>query len=500
MPDRRRFLTDGLSGAALVALSQLLQLDGISPSAAVGQDGLSGRSAQATWPSIAPRAKRCIYIYLEGGPSQMDLFDPKPLLNELDGQAPPPSLVENMQFAFLQKETARLLGSPRTFRKYGECGMEFSDLLPHLATCVDDIALIRSMQSDQFNHLPAQLLFNCGSSLAGRPSVGSWLSYGLGAESQDLPAYVSLVTTGRGIPGGSASWSSGFLPSDYSGVLFGSGGEVVSNLDNPPGVTLSMQRDSIAAINDLNRLRLNPAGPTADAADVLGEGSELASRINAYELAFRMQSTAPELIDLSQETQATLDAYGLDRKEPEIKSNRGGIGKFGDFARNCLLARRLVERGVRVVNIIHSSWDHHSRLDPELEHNALMVDQPIAALLKDLKSRGLLQDTLVVWGSEFGRTPLGENRSGFKTVTGRDHHPKAFTVWLAGGGVKGGQIIGASDDIGWDVIENPVHVHDLHATLLHLFGIDHTQLTYRFQGRDFRLTDVHGRVVQDVFA
>lgn len=500
LQDRRRFLTENLSGAAVIALSQLLQLDGFSPSAAAAQDGLPASSAPVSLPPIVPRAKRCIYIYLEGGPSQMDLFDPKPLLNELDGQAPPPSLVENMQFAFLQKETARLLGSPRTFRKYGECGIEFSDLLPHLATCVDDITLIRSMQSDQFNHLPAQLLFNCGSSLAGHPSVGSWLSYGLGSETQDLPAYVSLVTTGRGIPGGSASWSSGFLPSVYSGVLFGSGGEVVSNLENPPGVTQSMQRASIATINDLNRLRHQSASSAPGAAGKLRQDSELASRINAYELAFRMQSTAPELIDLSQETQATLDAYGLDRKEPEIKSNRGGIGKFGDFARNCLLARRLVERGVRVVNIIHSSWDHHSRLDPELAHNALMVDQPIAALLKDLKARGLLEDTLVVWGSEFGRTPLGENRSGFKTVTGRDHHPKAFTLWLAGGGVKGGQVIGASDDIGWDVIENPVHVHDLHATLLHLFGIDHTRLTYRFQGRDFRLTDVHGRVVREVFA
>ena len=491
--DRRRFLSNGLHGAGVIALAQLLQGDGLSPAVAHGQE------SRPVPPPLAPRAKRCIYIYLEGGPSQMDLFDPKPLLNELDGQPPPPSLVENMQFAFLQKETARLMGSPRTFRKYGQCGMEFSDLLPCLASCVDDIALIRSMQSDQFNHLPAQLLFNCGSSLAGRPSVGSWLSYGLGSESQDLPAYVSMVTTGRGIPGGSASWSSGFLPSIYSGVLFGNDGEVVLNLDNPAGVTPSMQRDAIAAINDLNRLRLKPPRQAGHPSGEVRDDSELASRIAAYELAFRMQSTAPELIDLSQETQATLDAYGVDRHEPKISSNRGGIGKFGTFARNCLLARRLIERGVRVVNVIHSSWDHHSRLDPELTHNALMVDQPIAALLKDLKARGLLDETLVVWGSEFGRTPLGENRSGFKTVTGRDHHPKAFTLWLAGGGVKGGQVIGASDDIGWDVAENPVHVHDLHATLLYLFGIDHTQLTYRFQGRDFRLTDVHGRIVRELF-
>jgi hypothetical protein len=365
-----------------------------------------------------------------------------------------------------------------------------SDLLPHIGSCADDICLIRSMHTDQFNHLPGQLMMNTGSPIAGRPSLGSWLAYGLGSESRDLPAFVSLVTVGRGIPGGSASWSSGFLPSTYSGTQFRSTGDPVLNLGNPHGIDAVTQRASISAVNDLNRLHLDEV-----------RDSELAGRINAYELAFRMQSAAPELTDLSSETQATLDEYGVNRVEPEIKSNLGGKGLFGPFARNCLLARRLVERGVRVVGIFHSSWDHHSALDPQLKHNCLMADQPIAALLKDLKRRGLLEDTLVVWNSEFGRTPLGENRSGAASrVTGRDHHPYAFSIWMAGGGVKGGQVIGETDEIAWGVARDPVHVHDLQATILHLTGLDHTRLTYRFQGRNFRLTDVHGSVVRQVLA
>lgn len=488
---RRRFITQGLHGAGTVALASLLASQARSPAAARAADSKPQSPDEVDNPlaprppHFSPKAKNLIYIYLEGGPSQMDLFDPKPKLNELDGQPLPESLWADMQFAFLQKETAKLMGTPRRFAKHGQCGMEISELLPHIAECVDDIALIRSMTTDQFNHVPAQLLMNCGSALAGRPSVGSWLSYGLGSESENLPAFVTMLTVGRGVPGGSASWSSGFLPSIYSGVTFGDGDEPVQNLNNPPGVSRDLQRAGISAVNDLNRMKMQQVGD-----------HELASRISAYELAFRMQSAAPELIDLSDESQATLDMYGVDREEPPIKSNLGGSGLFGTFARNCLLARRMVERGVRVVNVIHASWDHHSRLDPQLTHNSLMADQPIAALLKDLKQRGMLDDTLVVWGSEFGRTPLGENRSEGKPVTGRDHHPNSFSMWLAGGGVKGGQVIGASDEVGWNVAEDPVHVHDLHATMLHLFGLDHTQLTYRFQGRDFRLTDVHGNVVQ----
>jgi len=485
---RRRFLSGGMASAAgAIALSSLLTADGAVAADQTGEpinDPLRPRP-----PHFRPRAKRLIYIYLEGGPSQMDLFDPKPELNRLDGQPLPPSLLDSVKFAFLQKESARLMGTPRTFARHGQCGMELSDLLPHLGTCADDLCLIRSMHSDQFNHLPGQLLMNCGSAVAGRPSLGSWLAYGLGTESQNLPAFVTLVTVGRGIPGGSASWSSAFLPSTYSGTQFRSDGETVLNLANPDGIDRVTQQASIAAINDLNRLHQEQV-----------RDAELASRMNAYELAFRMQSAAPELNDLSDETQATLDAYGVERNEPKIASNLGGVGLFGPFARNCLLARRMVERGVRVVGIFHSSWDHHSNLDPQLKHNCLMADQPIAALLKDLKQRGLLDETLVVWNSEFGRTPLGENRAGSKSVTGRDHHPYSFSIWLAGGGVKGGQVIGETDDVAWGVARDPVHVHDLQATILHLFGLNHTRLTYRFQGRAFRLTDVGGQVVKQVLA
>ncbi len=484
---RRRFLSGGMAGAAgAVAMSSLLAGDGLHAETPAAADPLIPRP-----PHFAPKAKNIIYIYLEGGPSQMDLFDPKPELNRLDGQPLPESMLENVRFAFIKKESARLMGTPRKFVRYGQCGMEMSDLLPNIGSCADELCLIRSMHTDQFNHLPGQLLMNCGSAIAGRPSLGSWLAYGLGSESKNLPAFVTLVTVGRGIPGGSSSWSSGFLPSVYSGTQFRSDGDAVLNLGNPPGITAAAQRSSIAAINDLNRMHLDEV-----------HDAELASRMKAYELAFRMQSAAPELNDLSGETQATLDAYGLDRNEPPFRgSTLGGVGLFGPFARNCLLARRLVERGVRVVGVFHSSWDHHSNLDPQLKHNCLMADQPIAALLKDLKQRGLLDETLVVWNSEFGRTPLGENRTGAKSsVTGRDHHPYAFSIWMAGGGVKGGQIIGQTDEIAWGVAEEPVHVHDLQATILHQFGLDHTRLTYRFQGRDFRLTDVSGRVVEKVFA
>jgi hypothetical protein len=479
---RRRFLGGTLAGAGALALSSLLEQDGV-----LRADESNPLAPRA--PHFAPKAKNLIYIYLEGGPSQMDLFDPKPKLNELDGQPLPESMLENVRFAFIQKESARLMASPRKFKKYGQCGMEMSDLLPHIGSCADDICLIRSMHTDQFNHVPGQLMMNTGSPIAGRPSLGSWLAYGLGSESKNLPAFVSLVTVGRGVPGGSASWSSGFMPSTYSGTLFRSEGDAVLNLGNPPGVGKGLQSASIDAINDLNGMHLRQVGD-----------SELASRMNAYELAFRMQAAAPELIDISGETQATLGAYGLDRKEPDFKNSRGGNGLFGPFARNCLLARRLVERGTRVVCLFHASWDHHSAINTELPHNCLMADQPIAALLKDLKQRGMLDDTLVVWNSEFGRTPLGENRAGKSKVTGRDHHPSAFSMWMAGGGVKGGQVIGETDEIAWGVTKDPVHVHDLQATMLHAFGLDHTRLTYKYQGRNFRLTDVHGNVVEKVFA
>jgi hypothetical protein len=388
-----------------------------------------------------------------------------------------------VRFAFLQKDTATLLGSKRVFKKHGRCGMELSDLLPHIGAVADDVLLVRSMHSDQFNHHPGQLLMQCGRATFGLPTMGAWLTYGLGSETRNLPGYV-VLTAGRGSSGGATLWQSGFLPSVHAGVLFRNSGEPVLNLQNPAGLPDALQRKGLDVLAQVNRQRFEQM-----------HDPEIASRIASYELAFRMQSAAPELIDLASETQATKDMYGLDRKEPEISGGRtGGPGQFRSFATNCLLARRMVERGVRFVNIIHASWDHHSNLDVELPFNAEMADQPIAALIKDLKQRGLLDETLVVWASEFGRTPLGENRNG-GPVSGRDHHPFAFSIFMAGGGIRGGQVYGETDDIGWAPVKDPVHVNDLQATLLHLFGVDHLKLTRRFQGRDFRLTDVGGKVV-----
>jgi hypothetical protein len=482
---RRDFLTSTASGLGLLALASIFRDEGLL----AAEPNTTANPFGPRAPHFAPKAKACIFIFMEGGPSQMDLFDPKPKLGDLDGQKMPDSLTKEVRFAFIQKESAVLMGSPRKFKQHGQCGMELSDLLPHLSTCADDIALVRSMHTDQFNHHPGQLMMNCGVPLFGRPSMGAWVNYGLGSESKDLPGYV-VLNAGRGLSGGASLWSSGFLPSNYQGVVFRNQGDPVLNLSNPPGITAEMQHYGLGAINDLNKLH-----------HARVRDPEISSRIAAYELAFRMQTAAPELIDLSKESKETLDAYGMERDDPRVKTDRGGgPGQFRAFARNCLLARRLVERGVRFVNVYHASWDHHSNLDNELGFNATMADQPIAALLKDLKQRGLLDSTLVIWGSEFGRTPLGENRKGYAKVTGRDHHPFAFSLWMAGGGVKGGQVIGETDEIGWHVVKDPVHVNDFHATILHLFGLDHTRLTYRFQGRDFRLTDVAGKVVDKLLA
>jgi hypothetical protein len=484
---RRQFFTSTASGLGLLALSSMLQQDGLlaeNVANVAGADPLLPKP-----PHFAPRAKNCIFIFMEGAPSQLDLFDPKPKLNELDGQPLPPSLIENVRFAFIKKDTARLMGSPRRFAKHGQSGMEFSDLLPHLATCADDLLMIRSMHTDQFNHHPAQLLMHCGRSTFGLPTMGAWLNYGLGSESRNLPGYV-VLSAGRGTSGGASLWQSGFLPSVYAGVPFRSQGDAVLNLRNPDGLPPELQRAGLDVLAALNEERLRQVGDP-----------EIASRIAAYELAFRMQSAAPELIDLSKEDPRVLERYGINRKEPDLKAERGGgAGQYKGFATNCLLARRLVERGTRFVNLVHASWDHHSNLDNELTFNAGMSDQPVAALIHDLKERGLLDETLIVWCGEFGRTPLGENRPGFKAVTGRDHHPNAFTVLLAGGGVKGGLTYGETDEIGWNVVRDPVHINDLHATILHLFGLDHLRLTYRYQGRDFRLTDVAGKVVKALLA
>jgi hypothetical protein len=479
---RREFLTTSANGIGALALGALLTEEGlISRASAMEADPLLPKA-----PHFPAKAKNCIFIFFEGGPSQMDLFDPKPKLNELNGQALPESMTKNVRFAFIRKETAKLMGSPRKFTQHGQCGMDFSDLLPHMAKHADDWLMIRSLHTDQFNHHPGQLVLHCGRAQFGLPTIGSWLNYGLGSMSRNLPGYV-VLSAGRGTSGGASLWQSGFLPSTYAGVLFRNQGEPVLNLKNPPGIPMNLQRKGLDTLMELNQSRYEHL-----------RDPEIASRISAYELAFRMQSSAPELIDLKGEDDKTLEMYGVNRKDPPIKASRGGgPGQYQAFAKNCLLARRLVERGVRFVSLMHASWDHHSNLNDELSYNAGMADQPIAALLTDLKQRGMLEDTMVIWGSEFGRTPLGENRGGNPNATGRDHHPFAFTMLAAGGGIKGGQTYGETDEIGWSVVRDPVDLHDFHATLLNQFGFDHLRLTHRFQGRDFRLTDVSGRVIKE---
>jgi hypothetical protein len=487
LQSRRRFLTSTASGIGLLALASMLQEDGL----------LAAPEADAPVSPLAPKpahfpgkAKACICFYLEGAPSQLDLWDPKPLLNKMHGEKLPESFTKNVRFAFIQKDGARIMGSPRKFTRHGQCGMELSDFLPQMGTVADDMCFIRSMHTEAFNHHPGQLMMNTGVPVFGRPSIGSWLNYGLGNQSKNLPGYV-VLTSGRGTSAGATAWTSGFLPTTYQGVLFRNQGEPVLNLNNPAGLTEEMQRKTIEALQDLNSQRQQQLGDP-----------EINSRIAAYELAFRMQSAAPELIDLSGETQETLQLYGVGRQDMDLQGAHrgGGKGQYHAFAANCLLARRLIERGVRFVNLYHASWDHHSNLDKELGYNAGMADRPVAGLIKDLKRRGLFDSTLILWLSEFGRTPLGENRGGSSNVTGRDHHPFGFTLWMAGGGVKGGQVIGSTDEFGWHALEDRVHVNDLHATILHLFGLDHLKLTYRFQGRDFRLTDVAGNVVKKVLA
>ncbi len=475
---RRDFLATSACGIGGVALSSLLLEDGLL--GAKFSNPMAPRK-----PHFDAKAKACINIFMAGAPSHLDLFDPKPVLAKRHGQKLPKEILDKARFAFIKPATATLRGSKRVFKPHGQCGMELSDYLPHLGTVADDLLLVRSMHSEEFNHHPGQLLMQCGASRFGLPTMGSWMTYGLGSESENLPGYV-VLTAGRGSSGGATLWQSGFLPSTYEGVLFRTQGEPVLNLDNPKGLPPELQRLGLDALRQLNQSRFQKI-----------HDPEIASRIASYELASRMQMAAPELIDLSKETSTTKKAYGLDRPEPK-GGGRGQLGNtYQDFARNCLLARRLVERGVRIINIVYASWDHHSNLDPELKFNAGAVDQPIAALIKDLKQRGMLDSTMVAWSAEFGRTPLGENRNGRTAGTGRDHHPFCFSMAMAGGGLKGGQVYGATDEIGWNITKDPVHPNDLHATMLHQFGIDHKRLTYRFQGRDFRLTDVAGKIIRD---
>ncbi|HZZ28075.1 MAG TPA: DUF1501 domain-containing protein [Pirellulales bacterium] len=467
---RRSLLAGGIRGLSGIALASLMASEGLLAADSSGRsDPLAPRKTH-----FAPTATNCIFFFMWGGPSQLDLFDPKPRLTELDGQPIPESLLANAQFAFVKKETARLKASPFKFQKHGQSGLEFSELLPQIGGCADDIALVRTLHSESFNHRPAQILLNTGFMRVGRPPLGSWLVYGLGSPSENLPGYV-VLKTGPEPDGGSSNWSNAFLPSDYQGVLFRSEGPPILNVDNPAGLDAAAHRSSLDAVAELNRQHYEQVGDP-----------EILTRIANYELAFRMQSAAPELTELSGESAATREAYGMNRVDAEEKS----------FARNCLLARRLVERGVRFVNIYFGNWDAHFNLVPNHTRLCKTVDQPIAALLKDLKQRGLLDTTLVVWAGEFGRTPVGENRSAGGEVSGRDHHPGSFSVWMAGGGVPGGRVIGATDEIGWNAVEDRMEINDLHATMLHLFGLDHKRLTYRYQGRDFRLTDVAGNVVE----
>lgn len=476
MRTRRSFMTSAASGLGAFALANMLHKDGVlaaSPSAST-LDPLAPKS-----PHHRPRAKACIYIFLAGAPSQVDLFDPKPQLHKHAGQTLPESMTKNVRFAFINKD-AKLKPSLYRFRPRGQCGMEISDLLPHLANCADDLCMIRSMHTEAFNHHPGHLLMNTGYEKAGFPAAGAWVLYGLGSASANLPGYVVLTSQSL-VRGGGQNWSNGFLPPAYQGVHLRSEGEPVLNLTPPRGVTRHAERAGLDALRELNNIRNDKANDP-----------EITSRIEAYELAFRMQAAAPQLMDLSSEKQHMLDAYGVNRGglQEVVAATEKSRAVSATFSRNCLLARRLIERGVRFVNIFHGDWDHHNGLDQGLKQNCAGVDRPIAALLNDLKQRGLLDETLVVIAGEFGRTPLGQGGDG------RDHHPFAFTLLMAGGGVRGGYVHGVTDDFGWRPVKDAVHVHDFHATLLHLFGLDHLKLTHRFQGRDFRLTDVAGHVVR----
>lgn len=470
---RRKFFRECAGGIGMIALSQLLEQEGRgAPAGTVPEvNPLAPRK-----PHFAPKAKNVIFMFMEGGPSQLDLFDPKPELEKWSGKPLPAEMTKDLRLAFTKPDAA-VLASPRTFQPYGQSGIQFSDYIPNIGACADDICLVRSMFTDAFNHHPGQLLLFGGSIQVGRPTAGAWVLYGLGSESQNLPGFV-VLSSGVGTSGGSSNWSSGFLPSTYRGVVLRSSGDPVLYLSNPPGVTREMQRASLDTLKDLNQEHYSQTGDT-----------EIASRIASYELAFRMQMAAPELLDFSKESPRTLAMYGVN-EDPTRQ-----------FATNCLLARRMVERGVRFVMLNHASWDDHTDLNRKLKKNCDIADKPTAALIRDLKQRGLLDNTLVVWGGEFGRTPMVEIRNTRDVNNaGRDHHPLAYSLFLAGGGIKGGTVVGKTDPLCMSVTEDKVHVHDLQATMLHCLGLDHTRLTYHHMGRDFRLTDVAGNVVPKMLA
>jgi hypothetical protein len=475
---RRYFFLECWSGLGAVALASLLNENLF----AEPSDPMAPRK-----PHFAPKAKRVIFLNMSGGPSQLELFDLKPKLIELHGKPIPKSIVGDQRYAFIKPESP-LRGTERKFSRHGQSGMEISELLPYTAACADDICLIKSVVTDLFNHAPAELFINTGSGRPGRPSMGSWITYGVGSEAKGLPGFVVLHSTSRGwnpgIQGGASCWSSGFIPSAYQGVVLRNTGDPVLFLSNPSGVDAKRQRETVSAINALNQHRL----------DIDGD-PEISTRIAAFETAYRMQSIAPEVCDITREPKHILEMYGC---KPGQQS----------FANNCLLARRLIENGVRFINVYHKGWDHHGT-DPNqglittnLDQACLDVDQACGALIKDLKQRGMLADTLVVWGGEFGRTPMGQapHPNNPNVFQGRDHHPNAFAIWMAGSGIKPGQTIGETDELGFHVVSDRVHVHDLQATILNLLGLDHTKLTYKYQGREFRLTDVAGEVVKKALA
>jgi hypothetical protein len=458
---RRWFLQECRVGLGAIAVGSLA---GARPALAAA-DPLAPKR-----PHFRPRAKNVIYLFMAGAPSHLELFDYKPQLAKYDGTLPPAELVKGYRAAFINP-SSKLLGPRFKFAKHGQCGAEISELLPHLAGVVDDIAIVKSMVTDAFNHAPGQIQMSTGSQQFGKPSLGAWTLYGLGSESQNLPGFVVFSTGSKGPSGGNSNWGSGFLPTMYQGVTFRTGGDPVLFLSNPRGVDDRLQRESLDAINTLNRQHFEEVGDP-----------EINTRINSFEMAYRMQASAPEAIDISREPEHILKMYGAEPGKPS-------------FAATCLLARRLVERGVRFVEIFHEAWDQHGALVADLKKNCANTDRASAALITDLKQRGLLDDTLVIWGGEFGRTPMVQGGGN----DGRDHHPNAFTMWLAGGGVKPGIIHGASDELGFNVAEGRVHVRDLHATILHLLGFDHERFTYKFQGLDQKLTGVEpAHVVQSL--
>jgi hypothetical protein len=476
---RRWFLGECGVGLGSIALADLLaagRLSAATPDAGhlpAPHGGATGGTADplsARKPPKPAKAKRVIFLFMAGAPSHLELFDNKPELAKYDGKLPPPKLLEGYRAAFINPNST-FLGPKFKFARHGRSGAELSELLPHLAKVVDDVAIVKGMATDAFNHAPAQILMSTGSQQFGRPSFGSWALYGLGCETKDLPAYIVFSSGSKGPSGGNANWGSGFLPTVYNGVQFRGSGDPVLYLSNPPGVSDRLQAETLGSITRLNRLRHQAMGDP-----------EINTRIASFEMAGRMQSSCPELMDLANEPKHILELYGA---EPGKSS----------FANNCLLARRMIERGVRFVQLFHEAWDQHGNLKNDLIKNCRDTDRASAALVADLKQRGLLDDTVVIWGGEFGRTPMVQGGS-----DGRDHHPNAFTMWMAGGGIKPGVTLGESDEFGFNVIQDRVHVHDLHATLLHLLGFDHTRLTWRFQGRDYRLTDVHGELVTKLLA